>query len=90
MTQITATLSDNANPSIIREVLENMKGVLKVTISKHQDVVTEKCGKTMERLDKLANLQKKLDLSSIDIKDERTRYILRGSKLLSELEGKQK
>lgn len=34
MTLITATLGDEANPSIIQQVLENMKGVLKVTVQK--------------------------------------------------------
>lgn len=86
MTQITATLGENANPSIIREVLENMKGVLKVTISRYHENINELPEKSSDRMEKLIKLQQKIDLSGIDIKDEKTRYILRGSNLLSELE----
>ena len=90
MTQITATLGEDANPSIIRQVLENMKGVIKVSIHKEKDIPEQ--GRTVsdEWIKELHSLVKSINRSDIDIKDERTRYILRGTELLNELEGKRK
>lgn len=90
MTRITATLGDDANPSIIQQVLENMKGVLKVSVHSDKNFSeNEKCV-SEEWLNELHNLAKKINRSAIDVDDERTRYILRGSELLKELETKRK
>ena len=84
MTQITVTLGEDANPSIIQQVLQNMKGVLKVSI--HKENSSKEKEVSDDWLNDLNRLIKNLDRSAIDIDDERTRYILRGSKLLKELD----
>lgn len=90
MTQITAVLSDDANPSIIQQVLENMKGVLKVSINKDKETLYKEETVSKEWFDDLKNLVNSIDRSAIDIDDERTRYIMRGSELLNELDIKRK
>ena len=90
MTQITAILGDDANPSIIQQVLENMKGVLKVSIHKEKKNSENEKIFSDEELNELHNLAEKINRSAIDIDDERTRYILRGSELLNELERNRK
>lgn len=90
MTQITALLDDDANPTIIQQVLENMKGVLKVSIHRDKRIFDKEKSVSEEWLNDLKNLVNKIDRSSIDIDDERTRYILRGSELLNELERNRK
>ena len=85
MTQITATLGDDANPSIIQQVLENMKGVLKVSIHRDKNLTDKEKSDSDEWLNELNSLVENIDRSAIDIDDERTRYILRGSELLNEL-----
>ncbi|MCH5224600.1 MAG: hypothetical protein J1D77_01325 [Muribaculaceae bacterium] len=79
MTQIVATLTldENANPSLIQELLENMKGVIEVTLNKPTHVSDLKKEETEEWISKLHKLQKEIDRSVIDMDDERTRYIMR-------------
>ena len=86
MTQITVTLGDDANPSIIQQVLENMRGVLKVSIHRDKNFSESEKSHSDEWLEELHNFTEKINRSAIDIDDERTRYILRGSELLNELE----
>ena len=90
MTQITAVLGEDANPSIIQQVLENMKGVLKVSIHRDEKTLDKEKTVSEEWVKDLQNLLNRIDHSAIDIDDERTRYILRGSELLNELETKRK
>lgn len=88
MTQITAVLGDDANPSIIQQVLENMKGVIKVSIHRDKKTLDKEKTVSEEWIKDLQKLVNRIDRSAIDIDDERTRYILRGSELLIELEAK--
>ena len=92
MTQIIATLTldENANPSLIQELLENMKGVVQVSLTKETKVSESKNIEADEWIEKLHQLQQHIDRTAIDIDDERTRYILRGSELLNELERNRK
>ena len=79
MTQIIATLTldENANPSIIQELLENMKGVIQVSFKKQAIVSESKNEEAEEWIKKLHRLQQNIDRSLIDMNDERTRYIMR-------------
>ena len=63
-----------------------MKGVLKVSIHNDKNLSEKEESVSDERLNELNSLVKKIDPSAIDIIDERTRYILRDSELLKELE----
>lgn len=89
MTQITAILGEDANPSIIQQVLENMKGVLSVSIHRDKKNLEKETTLSKEWLNDLQKLVNSIDRSTIDINDERTRYILRGTELLNELETKE-
>lgn len=82
-------LGDDANPSIIQQVLENMKGVLKVSIMKDKETLEKEETDSKEWLDDFKKLVNNIDRSATDIDDERTHYILRGTDLLNELEKKE-
>lgn len=77
MTQITATLGPEANPTIIRKVLENMKGVVDISIKKDTTNLHKKDQETEDWIKKLHKLQNNVDKSVIDLNDERTQYIMR-------------
>ena len=79
MTQINATitLDENTNPSIIQEVLENMKGVIRVSFHVKAKIANENKDEAEEWINKLHQLQQNIDRSVIDMDDERTRYIMR-------------
>ena len=85
MTQITATLSKDADPNLIRQIFENVKRVIATSvtykkegentndvISKENKLSTEK----KEWLNKLNRLYDNVDRDAIDLNDERTQYIL--------------
>lgn len=88
MTQITFNISQDANPSLIRSILENIKGVLAGSISIRQENETNPS--TSDKMDsvrsnnlsheefmsKLNSLVKSIDKSAIDYNDEKTKYIL--------------
>ena len=82
MTQITATLDNNADPNLIRKIFENVKGVLFTTVK--SDKEDEKgisldnlpSEEKKEWLNKLNRLYDNVDREAIDLNDERTQYIL--------------
>lgn len=76
MTKITAILEKDADPNLIRQIFENVKGVLNVTIQKEK-IGKEKNEEAEEWIKKLHKLQNNIDKSAIDMNDERTRYIMR-------------
>ena len=67
-----------------------MKGVLKVSIHWDKNTLDKEKTVSEEWIKDLQKLVDSIDRSAIDIDDERTRYILRGSELLNELETKRK
>ena len=73
MTQILVTLDNTADASLLRRMIENMKGVLatsvqSITKSDHEDAE--------EWLDNLHAIKKSINPDLIDMSDERTRYIM--------------
>lgn len=72
MTQIIVTLENGANTPLLQRMIENMKGVVKTSISITQPKVAEKD----DWVDKITALSESINLSMIDIDDERTQYIL--------------
>lgn len=85
MTQIIAVIDDGADARLIRRIFENVKGVLSTSITVKSDKPTQimklnkshKTNKEKEEwLNKLNHLYNDIDRSSIDMNDERTRYIL--------------
>ncbi|MCH5242949.1 MAG: hypothetical protein J1F67_11140 [Muribaculaceae bacterium] len=85
MTQITATISNEADPDLIRQIFENIKGVIETSISFKGDKNAEEndpidpavlTQEKKEWLNKLNRLYNNVDREAIDVNDEKTRYIL--------------
>ena len=85
MTQITATLSKDADPNLIRQIFDNVKGVIETTITfkKEDEHINDDLTKGKELshekkewLKKLNHLYNNVDRDAIDLNDERTQYIL--------------
>ena len=74
MTQIIVTVDSNADSSLLRKMIENMKGVIKASIKNRSD--DEKTDESGEWFDQLQDLKQMIDPSVIDMDDERTRYIM--------------
>lgn len=71
MTELIVTIDNEADPSIIRQVLKSIKGILSVrenTQPKSQEI------KDLEH--KLASMRRKVDPALIDLEDERTQYLM--------------
>ena len=85
MTQITATLSKEADPNLIRQIFDNVKGVIATSITfnkeeKNSNDILSKGNKLSPEkrnwLNKLNHLYNNVDRDAIDLNDERTQYIL--------------
>ena len=74
MTQMTVWLDNDANPAVIKKVLQNMKGVMKISLHKGENKKEEI--KVQEWINELHRLVNNVDRSVIDMNDERTRYIM--------------
>ena len=71
---MTVWLDNDANPAIIKKVLQNMKGVVKISLKKEKNKKEDV--KTQEWINDLHRLVNNVDRSVIDMNDERTRYIM--------------
>ena len=85
MTQIIATLSKEADPNLIRQIFDNVKGVIatSITFKKEEensnDILSKESKLSPEKrdwLNKLNHLYNNVDRDAIDLNDERTQYIL--------------
>lgn len=83
MTRITAFLANEADPNLIRKIIENVKGVIATSIyfpeeNKDESKETESVltPEKQQWLDKLNRLYDNVDREAIDLNDEKTRYIL--------------
>lgn len=74
MTQMTIWLDKDANPAVIKKVLQNMKGVMKISLHREKNKKEEV--RVQEWISELHRLVDNVDKSVIDRNDERTRYIL--------------
>ena len=75
MTQIVVTLENGADSTLLRRMIENMKGVLKTSIQ-NKSAVPDDNAEATAWLKKLHELRDSIDPSMIDMDDERTRYIM--------------
>ena len=71
---MTVWLDNDANPAVIKKVLQNMKGVMKVSLRKEKNKKEEV--KAREWINELHRLVENVDRSVIDMNDERTHYIM--------------
>ena len=84
MYQVTYTLdlANDANPSLLKKMIKNMKGVLKVTTHRTKNTNPEEVkDEEIEKwISDIKNFSQNFDSSAIDMNDERTRYIMREEK----------
>ena len=74
MTQIVVTLENNADENFLRRMIENMKGVVKTTLT-HTSYKPEQEDKS-EFMESLHAIKNVIDPSVIDMSDSRTNYIM--------------
>lgn len=74
MTQIVVTLENGADSSLLQQMIENMKGVLKTSL--HKRPSDENLAEINEWIADMRELSGSVDSSIIDPDDERTRYIM--------------
>ena len=74
MTQIIVTLENNADETFLRRMIENMKGVVKTSLSKTDDHRQEK--DKSQFLDSLHAIKNTIDPDVIDYSDPRTNCIM--------------
>ena len=89
MTQFIITLEKDANATILKKMISCLKGVANIKVS-HTDKTSslpankKKTTKKEEEMKKLEQqlhwLTSNFDSSSLDMNDERTKYIMRESK----------
>ena len=73
MTQIVVTLDNTADTSLLRKMIENMKGVIKTSV---QSIKKTESDDADEWIKKLHDIKRDIDPSLIDMNDERTKYIM--------------
>ncbi len=73
MTQIIVTLENNADESFIRRMIENMKGVLKTSMTHLKE---ESKPESSQWLESLHEIKDSIDPGIIDTSDPRTNYIM--------------
>jgi len=74
MTQIVVTLEKGANSSLLRRMIENMRGVLNVSVQHKTDRMAPNASE--DWIKKLQDLKQSIDVTVIDMDDDRTRYIM--------------
>lgn len=72
MTQIVVTLANGADENLLCRMIENMKGVVKTSLTKSDDAKTE----GSEWLETVHSIKDSIDPSIIDTDDPRTNYIM--------------
>lgn len=78
MTQIVVTLDSNADENLLRRMIENMKGVLKTTLTHNREDIKVKDSKTetSQWIETLHSIKYSINSNVIDISDPRTNYIM--------------
>lgn len=74
MTQIVVTLENGADSTLLRRMIENMKGVLRTRIEKPADRANP--SESDAWLEKLHSIKRSIDPTVIDMDDERTKYLM--------------
>lgn len=79
MTQLTITLDlmDDTKTSEVKKLLGKLDGVMNISISKSKKKIKKKTDKEMEKwIENVKWLSNNFDSSSLDMSDERTRYLM--------------
>lgn len=78
MTEIIVTIENGADSSLLSKMIENMKGVLKVSVRRNAQ--KDRKENSEEWIRKMTQLSNSIDSSIVDMSDERTRYLMSKSK----------
>ena len=73
MTQILVTLDKNADASLLRRMIENMKGVIATSV---QSIKKSDKADAEEWINTLHAIKRSINPDLIDMNDERTKYIM--------------
>ncbi|MDE6560804.1 MAG: hypothetical protein K2K75_05450 [Muribaculaceae bacterium] len=73
MTQILVTLDKNADASLLRRMIENMKGVIATSV---QSIKKSDNDDAEEWINNLHTIKRSINPDLIDMNDERTKYIM--------------
>ena len=73
MTQILVTLDNNADASLLRRMIENMKGVIATSV---QSIKMADNDNDEEWISNLHAIKRSINPDLIDMNDERTKYIM--------------
>ncbi len=73
MTQILVTLDNTADTSLLRRMIENMKGVIATSV---QSIKKTEQDDSEEWIKNLHAIKRSINPDLIDMDDERTRYIM--------------
>lgn len=73
MTQILVTLDNNADASLLRRMIENMKGVIATSVQSIKRADNENAE---EWISNIRAIKRSIDPNLIDMNDERTKYIM--------------
>ncbi|MDE5584847.1 MAG: hypothetical protein K2I92_00745 [Muribaculaceae bacterium] len=73
MTQILVTLDKNADASLLRRMIENMKGVIATSV---QSIKKSDNDDAEEWINNLHAIKRSINPDLIDMNDERTKYIM--------------
>lgn len=79
MTQLTITLDlmDDTKTSEVKKLLGKLDGVMNISISKSKKKIKKKTDKEMGKwIENVKWLSNNFDSSSLDMSDERTRYLM--------------
>ena len=90
MTQLTVTIENGVDSNFIRRIIENLKGVVKVSYANRvqkDNIVTYSDNNTLanddpanaevdEWINKMTRLSNSIDPSIVDMNDDRTRYLM--------------
>ena len=74
---VTLDLDRNANPSLLKKMMSNMKGVLKVSVHREKSTPKNNSKEIKDWIREMENFSRNFDSSAIDMNDERTKYIMR-------------
>lgn len=75
MTQILVTLENGADSNLIQSIIENIKGVFKTSV-KSQVKLNTSSNQHSDWMNQIRELTNSFDPNLIDLKDERTQYLM--------------
>lgn len=87
MTQYIITIENDADASFLRKLIKSLKGVSDISPFP-KEKKSKKKKKADEWTQAIQQLAGSIDPSTIDMEDEKTRYIMRGTKTLEEYDRK--